>query len=79
MHLREELATTNAKIEQANNEKLYLATALQNSLAKNHKLQFSESEQNEDNGDEIILETDVKIPSSIINLSPVRDSEICSR
>lgn len=79
VHLREELSATKANIDQVNSEKLYLAKALQDTLSKNHKLQYQTngSEQaetdNDDDGLKIILNNNSS------NFYHLKDSESCSR
>ena len=87
VHLREELASTKATIERINREKVYLSSALQSSLAKNHKLQYlTEQVKNEENveegetvenaepAEEVVTEA----VSDNINLDRERDLEIYS-
>lgn len=91
VHLREELANTQATIEKLSREKVYLSSALQSSLAKNHKVQYpdedlkseksvedvEDSEQVED-----VEETEATVTTSKMGdkkiVTASRDVEICS-
>ena len=85
IHLREELSVTKANIDQVNSEKLYLAKALQDSLSKNHTLQYNtngsdKAETAPENDDAVHEQNGLKMMlNNSSNYLHLRDSENCSR
>ena len=85
IHLREELSVTKANIDQVNSEKLYLAKALQDSLSKNHTLQYNtngsdKAETAPENFDVVSEQNGLKMMlNNSSNYLHLKDSENCSR
>ena len=89
VHLREELANTQATIERLNREKVYLSSALQSSLVKNHKLQYPADEEGSEENPEKVettkcsehdedVEVTVAAKKLAENIARARDLEISS-
>ena len=74
LHLREELSSAQATIEQCNKEKLYLAQALQDSLSRNHKIQHSSGDDTDHDLSSVLSRS-----SSQVSQLSSRDSHLCSR